>query len=105
MSGVEREVSTLGNIEHWTLVGVERTIGQRRRVYVEVGTDGPALDAGEEVEVVRASTYQGAVSLVEALTEAAHGTSSSGGVYCKLCDGPAMPSWDDVEHSCPLRGQ
>lgn len=47
----------------------------------------------------------GAVDLIKKLAGAARRTSSSGGVYCKLCDGPASATWEDLTHSCPLGGQ
>jgi hypothetical protein len=40
-----------------------------------------------------------------ALTRAARGTSSAGGVFCKLCNGPDAQAWEDITHSCPLGGQ
>jgi hypothetical protein len=48
----------------WRLIGRERTIGTRTRVYVEVAADGPALKAGEMVEVVPAEQLRGAVDVL-----------------------------------------
>jgi hypothetical protein len=73
----------------------------------EPGTVMALCGRRQDAEEIAAAlnNSRGAVSMVEALTRAARGTSSAGGVYCKLCNGFDAQAWEDLTHSCPLGGQ